>query len=385
MRWTSSSSERVDAAEAVQEAIARLVERHEEDVPDLVLCFTSDFGRDACEVINDHLTDAFPRATIVGATAESIVASDHEIEGRGAISLMAATLPGVRVDAFHITQEAVSSEIPWSRTLLPEPEEEPMLILLADPFSIDVKEVLQQVEASHPGMPVVGGFASFAARPLDNVLFMNGELPTSGAVGLSLVGNLRADFVVSQGCRPVGEAFIVTEGDGNTIRKLRGRTALEVLRDTVMSLDDDDRRLAENGLLIGRAIDEYRSDFGRGDFLIQGLLGASPEEGHIAVAGEVRRGQTVQFQVRDAAAADEDLRMLCELLDEDYAGAVLFTCNGRGTRMWKEPHHDVTVFQERFGPLPVAGFFAAGEIGPIGGRNFVHGFTVSAALFRPVS
>ena len=191
---------------------------------------------------------------------------------------------------------------------------------------------------------------------------------------------------MSQGCRPIGRPMIVTKVERNLIRELGRRPSLEVLRELFEELPEDERELVQSGLHIGRVINEYQEEFRRGDFLVRNVMG-SDDQGGIAITDLVRVGQTVQFHVRDAETADEDLRSLVDTDRIDHprakvAGALLFSCNGRGTRLFAEPDHDVGVLRERFGPIPVAGFFAMGEIGPIGGQNFVHGYTASVVLFE---
>ena len=137
--------------------------------------------------------------------------------------------------------------------------------------------------------------------------------------------------------------------------------------------------MATRGLHIGRVINEQRLDFGPGDFLIRNVLGADRAAGALAVAGTVELGETVQFQVRDADSADEDLRALLAEAPAAH-GALVFTCNGRGTHLFPEPDHDAMVVSESLNGAPVAGMFCAGELGPIGGHNFMHGFTASVVL-----
>jgi len=189
--------------------------------------------------------------------------------------------------------------------------------------------------------------------------------------------------VVSQGCRPIGKSYVITRGDRNIIHELGGRPALEQLQQTLSALSEEDEQLARQSLFVGRVIDEFKGQFGRGDFLIHNIVGADRKSGSIGMAGLARVGATVQFHVRDAHSADEDLRaMLGPLAGAEVQGAMLFGCNGRGTHMWPKPGHDVGVLREVLGDVPVAGFFCGGEFGPIGGRNFIHGFTASIALFR---
>jgi small ligand-binding sensory domain FIST len=190
--------------------------------------------------------------------------------------------------------------------------------------------------------------------------------------------------VVSQGCRPIGKSFIVTKAEGNIIHELGRKPALEQLHSVLTKLAEPEEQLARESMFLGRAIDEYKERFGRGDFLIHNILGADRKSGAIGIAGQVKVGTTVQFHVRDAQSADEDLRaMLTPHAATEPEGALLFGCNGRGTHMWPEPGHDVNLLRQLLGNVPVAGFFCGGEFGPVGGRNFVHGFTASIALFYP--
>ncbi|MCC2670241.1 MAG: hypothetical protein K0Q72_2712, partial [Armatimonadetes bacterium] len=139
------------------------------------------------------------------------------------------------------------------------------------------------------------------------------------------------------------------------------------------------------GVFMGVVINEYRESFGRGDFLVRGVMGGNPQTGALAVGDMIRAGQTVQFHVRDAASAHEDLTELLQPQRErgEAAGAFLISCNGRGTRMFEQPHHDVATTRELIPGLPLAGFFAMGEFGPVGGQSFIHGHTASLAIFRP--
>jgi small ligand-binding sensory domain FIST len=207
------------------------------------------------------------------------------------------------------------------------------------------------------------------------------EVRNGGAVGAVLSGGVVVRPLVSQGCRPVGSPATVTRADRNVIIELGGQTPLERIRDMFGAADPAERALMQQGLHIGRVIDEYKTEFRRGDFLIRSVMGADPESGAVAVGDYVEVGETVQFHVRDAGSADEDLKTMLATVAQPPAGALLFTCNGRGTYLFGVPDHDARAVQASFGRLPLAGLFCAGEIGPVGGRNFLHGFTASLALF----
>jgi small ligand-binding sensory domain FIST len=225
--------------------------------------------------------------------------------------------------------------------------------------------------------------ASAAQGPGGNRLVLDGDVHAEGAVGVLLAGAPVVSTVVSQGCRPVGSAFIVTDAEDNVVRELAGKPALARLAELADALPDEERQLLARGLHVGLVVDEHQAEFGRGDFLVRNVLGASRDQGSITVGTSVRVGQTLQFHVRDAVAADEDLRVL---LAETAAigsadSALLFTCTGRGRRLFGVDSHDAGLVDELLGPLPVAGAFCAGELGPVGGHNHVHGFTASLAVF----
>jgi small ligand-binding sensory domain FIST len=235
-------------------------------------------------------------------------------------------------------------------------------------------------------MRAIGGMASGSQSPGENRFVLNGAVYDSGAVAVELEGPVKIRTVVSQGCRPIGRSLIVTKVDQNIIRELGRRPALEVFRAVFADLPDEDRARVQQGLHIGRVINEYQETFERGDFLVRNVMGAD-DAGGVAITDVVRVGQTVQFHVRDADTADEDLRSLLNRARQNrrgagVAGALLFTCNGRGSRLFSTPDHDVSTIHAIEGKIPVAGFFAMGEIGPVGGQNFVHGFTASIALFE---
>jgi small ligand-binding sensory domain FIST len=321
---------------------------------------------------------------VLGCTGESIIGDDQEIEEGAALSLWSIALPGVELHPVRLSfrDGAFSGSSIDSST--PGPPR--TLLFLGDPFTFPTDEWLKQLNAAGPNPPrVVGGMASGAQTPGLNRLILDDRAHVDGAVGILIDDALAIRTVVSQGCRPIGRPMIVTRTEGNILRELGRRPALEVLQEQFAELDPDDQAKVQQGLHIGRVINEYQEAFERGDFLVRNVIGAD-DEGGIAITDHVRIGQTVQFHVRDAETADQDLRALLgdELKSEpasSEAGALVFTCNGRGTSLFSQPNHDVGVLHELLGPIPVAGFFAMGELGPVGGQNFLHGFTASVALF----
>jgi small ligand-binding sensory domain FIST len=259
-------------------------------------------------------------------------------------------------------------------------------LLLGDPFSFPTDHFLKLLHEEAPSLAVMGGMASASQVPKGNRLVLDDDVYDDGAVAFEVSGPVGIRTVVSQGCRPIGRSMIVTRAEKNIIREIGRRPALEVLRETFEELPTIDQELVQKGLHIGRVINEYQESFQRGDFLVRNVLGAD-EAGGIAINDVIRVGQTVQFHVRDAASADEDLGSLLESERQSakctaVRGALLFSCNGRGTRLFPGPNHDVGLIHQVFGPVAVAGFFAMGEVGPVGGQNFVHGFTASVVLFE---
>jgi len=262
---------------------------------------------------------------------------------------------------------------------------------VADPYTFPVDAFLGQINEALPGVPAMGGMASGAMGPGQTLFFTADGVRDSGCIGAVLEGAIELVPVVSQGCRPVGKPWVITECERNSIKKLGGRPALEVLMETLNALWKAEPRLRQSMPFLGLAIDPTRHKFERGDFLVRGIMALNQRDRAIAVADFVRRGQTVQLLVRDAASASEDLRSLITShggaamaeREKDSVGALIFSCNGRGTRMFGKPDHDASCVQTTLGAdVPLAGFFAAGEVGPVGGRNFLHGFTASVALFR---
>jgi small ligand-binding sensory domain FIST len=378
VRTAAALSEHPLATHAVGECIGHLLESGGPG-PDLVSVFVTAPLAGAMEDIVRASRQLLEPRTLVGTTAVSVLGGSREVEDHAALAMFAAWLDGPAVTPVRLdtVPGPEGPELVGADRLMDGAAG--TLLLLADPFSLPVDRVLAQLAHASPDLQVIGGLASAARQPGGNLMVLDGALHHQGAVGALLPPEVAVTPVVSQGCRPIGEPLTVTRAERNVLYELAGRPALDRLMDLVGSLDDHERALAARGLHIGRVIDEHRMDFGRGDFLIRGVLGGDREAGAVAVGDEVEVGATVQFQVRDAASADEDLREL--MAGRAAAGALVFTCNGRGSALFGVPDHDAEVVSESLAPAPVAGMFCAGELGPVGGRNFVHGFTASIALF----
>jgi small ligand-binding sensory domain FIST len=265
------------------------------------------------------------------------------------------------------------------------PEAAGVHLMICDPFTFPADGLLAHLNSSIPGTLVMGGMASGGLAVRQSRLFLDGRVLAQGAVGAYLP-QAEARLLVSQGCRPIGDPYTVTEAESNVIYELGGRTPLARLQEVAEALPGRDRELLAQGLQVGMVINEYQAERRQGDFLIRGVVGADPESGAIVVSGDVAVGQTVQFHVRDADSADQDLRRTLEREaaaagGRRAAGTLLFTCNGRGSRLFSEPDHDAGLLAKMLGGMPAAGFFCAGELGPVGGQNFLHAYTASIALF----
>ena len=383
MNGVSALSTLRNTEAAIRQVVGKVEEGLEGEPADLAFVFTSSHHADSLDKIGRALKDKSLCRHVLGCTGESIVGETDEIEGSVALSVWAIKLPGVRLTMRRLTiDQNVVLGLPATMSARPPETEPPLLIVLGDPFSFPADPFLKALQSTGAKTQVVGGMASASHLPGGNRLLFDDEVYNDGAVAVELDGPIRYKTVVSQGCRPIGRSLIVTKVERNVIRELGRRPALQVLRELFDELPPDDQERVQEGLHIGRVINEYQESFGRGDFLVRNVMGAD-DTGGIAVSDLIKVGQTVQFHVRDASTADLDLRGLLETAgtSDPVRGALLFTCNGRGTRLFEEPNHDVGLIHEVFGPVPVAGFFAMGELGPIGGQNFVHGFTASILLF----
>jgi small ligand-binding sensory domain FIST len=376
-RYASAISQHPVASHVVGETAGQILEVLEADDPDLVVCFASPHFVGAVDDMVHALRGILDPAVLLGVTVGSVIGGSHEIEEAPAFSVFAARLPGVTLTPAAL--QAVDTPDGTAVVGWPDLDTDPSaFLLLADPFSFPVDGFLRHLDQDRPGLRVIGGLASAANRPGGNRLVLDAEVTQQGAVGVFVEG-IEVRTVVSQGCRPIGKPFVVTSAQRNLIEELGGQPALVRLREIAESADDAERELLQRGLHMGIVVDEHKEGFERGDFLVRNVLGADRDTGAVAVGDQVSVGQTVQFHVRDAAAADEDLRILLGGVQAD--AALLFTCNGRGRHLFGTPDHDAGMVAELLGPIPAAGGFCAGEIGPVGGRNFLHGFTASVALF----
>ena len=370
-----------DAGQAGRQAAAEARAMLGGRSPSFAVLFASPHFLASANALLEAVTAEAGPVPLIGCVAEAVTGGGREIESEPAVSLWLAAGIGP-VETFEMEFVRTSSGGAYGGYRF---NGEGVTLLVCDPFTFPADDLLAHLNSHVPGAVVMGGMASGGIQQQQSQLFLDGRILSSGAVGARLAAG-QADLLVSQGCRPIGQPYTVTSADGNLIHELGGRPPLARLRELAAALSPGDREMLAEGLHVGLVMNEYRDELGQGDFLIRGVLGADPESGAIAVGDELEVGQTVQFHVRDADSADEDLRRALEretaaLGSRRPAGALMFTCNGRGTRMFSEPGHDAGLITKVLGDIPTAGLFCAGELGPVGGQNYVHTFTASIAVF----
>jgi small ligand-binding sensory domain FIST len=377
--FASALSQHPIATQAVGEAAGEILERLDGEGCDLAVCFASTHHVGAFEDIGPALRNILEPRVLIGGTAVAVAGGAHEIEENPALTVFAARLDGATLTP--VTLRVQETPDGAALTGWPSLDHPPgSLLLFADPFTFPVDAFLQRVNRDLPDLQIIGGLASAAGSPGGNRLVLDDGVVDEGAVGVFVDGgSIEVRTLVSQGCRPIGLPYVVTRAEQNLIEELGGKPAIERLQELAGAASEEERELLRGGLHVGLVVDEHKAEFSRGDFLVRNLLGADESSGALAVGEQVSVGQTVQFHVRDAGAADEDLREMLTGVDAD--AALLFTCNGRGRHLFTVPDHDAGMVEKLLGPIPLAGAFCAGEIGPVGGRNFLHGFTASLALF----
>ena len=388
MQCFVATSKETKAELASRDVVRSLKSFFGNDPPDLAFLFFSRNFADETRALVTSIQEELSPRLLVGCMAEGVIGEGQEIEGSSAVIAWAARLPEVSLAPIRLISDEAGDRVSvqgWPKELEYR-SDNPFFILFADPFSTPIEEVFSTIEHFCPGSQAIGGIASGGMDLGENRLVLNQDIYESGMVGVVLWGQVTVRTVVSQGCQPIGERYVVTRAEGNIIYELGGSRTLECLQQTIQFLVEQRGQQAAMALQVGIAFDEHRIHFERGDFLIRGLVGADRRSGGLAVSDVVQEGQTIQFHIRDMNAASEDLNLL--LAQDRVAhphdqpkGALLFSCNGRGRQFFMEPHHDVSTVRQRTGDIPIAGFFAGGEIGPVAGKNYLHAYTASVALF----
>jgi small ligand-binding sensory domain FIST len=390
MKWATTISCKTSFEDAVLECAGGIARQLGPGPVSLTLAF-----------VTPHFACFYPRLyglvscylepeTFLGCSGGGVIGGGEEVERAPAVTLISARLPDVHLTPFHVSGPLPDLDGPpdaWERLIGVRAQDEPQFVLLADPFSGRPEALLAGLDYAFPNSPKIGGLASGATSPGLNALFLDDRTFSEGSVGVALSGDVAIDAVVAQGCRPVGELMRVTGCRGNFLYELDGRPAFEVLQELFAALDERDRQLASTALFVGVLMDEFRKESQVGDFLIRNLLGMDPRRGAIAVGENLQEGMRLRFHVRDAQTSAEDLHTMLKSYEKtlpgSVSGALLFSCLGRGVGLYGLPNFDTSVFREYLGDVPVGGFFCNGEIGPVSGATFLHGYTSSFGLFRP--
>ncbi|MGB3533388.1 MAG: FIST N-terminal domain-containing protein [Microcoleaceae cyanobacterium] len=412
MQWVSALSTRPSLEASVQQVVQQaqdtLTAPPNLGIVFISSSFASEYSR-LMPLLQEHL--ALPH--LIGCSGGGIVGMSDleqaaEVEGKPAISLCLAHLPEVKIKPFQLSpQDLPDLDSPpqaWVEQVGVSPEDQPQFILLIDPMSSRINDLLQGLDYAYPGSTKIGGLASGGMAGGTTAVFSQDQVYSGATVGVALSGNITIESIVAQGCRPIGPVYRVTQGDRNILLEVEpepdsantGNTSplspLAALQELIQTLDEADRELAQNSLFVGVVRDEFKLSLEPGDFLIRNLMGVDPRVGAIAIGDRVRAGQRIRFHLRDARTSAEDLELLLKSYQINHpssstdlsgAGALMFSCLGRGEHLYEQPNFDSQLFR-RYLNLPMSGFFCNGEIGPVGGGTFLHGYTSVFGICRPL-
>jgi small ligand-binding sensory domain FIST len=398
VKWFSTVQTGVSLERALRQA-ARDVKAHlKTDQADLGLLFISAAYRAEAVDLWPVLKEELHIEHLLGCTGGGIIGNGKEVEDRPAVSLTVAILPDVEITPFHVTQErlpdADAGPKAWRELVHTNPEKQPSFLVLCDPFSIDSDALVAGLDFAFPQAVKVGGLTSGGTNPNEHLLLLDHKMVSKGAVGVALSGDIFVEAVVAQGCRPVGETLTITESDGNILMAVDGKPPLAYVQEMYEKASLRDKELMQSSLFLGLLMDPFKAQPKQGDFLVRNIIGLDQKRGIMAIGAPLRAGQTVQFHLRDAATSHDDLQLMLTNSQSAKlkamapgnpaaAGAMLFSCLGRGHRLYGESDHDSSLFKSLVGDIPVGGFFCNGEIGPVGGKTYLHGYTSSIAVFSP--
>lgn len=403
MKWANALSTRASLEAAVNEVIEKTQQQLDGSASLAFVFISSAFASEYSRLIPLLQEKLTGKPKLIGCSGGGIVGMNpdgtaQELEGKPAISLTLAVLPGVEVQTFHISAAELpdldSPPTDWVELVGVPQGNQPQFILLGDPLTGKINDLLQGLDFAYSSSVKIGGLASGGMTGGTVGLFCDDRIYRDGTVGVALSGNIEIETIVAQGCRPIGEPLRVVSGDRNIVTQLESAIGegtseppLTVLRDLIESLNEADRELAQHSLFVGVVSDEFKQALQPGDFLIRNLLGVDPRTGAIAIGDRVRTGQRIQFHLRDAKTSAEDLELLLanyqqQTVQTSAVGALLFSCLGRGEYLYGEANFDSGLFHKYLPSLPLSGFFCNGEIGPVGGSTFLHGYTSVFGICR---
>lgn len=390
MIWNSALSIEPSPARAIEIAARNAVAPLQGTPPDIAFFFIGGYNTSDYEKAGAAALDATGARHLLGCTAGGVLGGGHEVERRPSVSVTVASLPDVALKLFHMETDDCpdgdASPAQWHEKLGVPPASKPTFIVLPDPFTSDAQRLVDGLDYAYPASVKVGGLASAGSREGMNRLYCDRNAHRTGAVGVALSGNIEVDTAVAQGCKPVGVPGKITKAQGPFLMEVNGRPAIEFVREQVSSMSDDEKELARVALFLGIAMDPFRdTPPEHGDFLVRNIMGFDADRGFVAVGAQLATGRQVQLHVRDKQTSIDDLVAVLGRTSHragNSAGALLFSCLGRGRHLYGEADKDSKLFRSVVGEVPLGGFFCNGEIGPVGGGTYIHGFTSSFGLFR---
>ena len=394
MKWASALSEQTPLSNAIEECVSRVNQQLDGAAANLAVVFASFHYQEQFEDIPGLIRDQLDSPLVLGCSGGGIIGNGLEVEQQPALSITVANLPNVTLKAFHLQADNLpdldAGPQTWEDLVQVVKSDDPQFILLADPYSFPAQNLILGLDFAFDQSAKIGGLASGAQQQGQNALFLEDQVFRSGAVGVAMSGNVVVDTVVAQGCRPIGKPMRITQSQRNLLGGLDGRPPVEVLRELFEGLNERDRGLMRTSLFLGVVMDGFIDEPRQGDFLIRNVMGMDDRAGVLSIGEVLKEGQLVQFHLRDAETSAEDLvavldRYAGENRENQAQGALLFSCLGRGQYLYGKSNHDTEIFQNKLGSVPMGGFFCNGEIGPVSGTTFLHGYTSSFAVFRPRS
>jgi small ligand-binding sensory domain FIST len=391
MKWASAISQELDLEQALDFLRGEIEAQMGADRPDLVMVFTSPHHATDYELIPRYLDECFPEAVIVGCSGGSVIGSQREFEREPAIAVLAGNLPDVAIEPFWMNSDELTEMVErpgrWRNRLHMEPEHQPVFVIFPDPFTCDGQDLVGSLQEAFPEAVTVGGLVSGGRVAGAHALFLQADTRTTGVIGIGMYGDIVLDPIVSQGARPIGKPMIATRSEERVIYELDGSPAVQVLDHLMRSVSKEDRELFRRSPMIGLATDPNPNAGAHTDYLVRNLLGVDRSTGRIGINAKLGSDQKIQFHVRDADASRRELENLLAQyrlreLETQVAGALMFSCLGRGSYFFGEKDHDASLLTDHMGELPMAGFFCNGELGPVKRRTWVHGYTTVFGLFR---
>ena len=392
MKWASALSEQTPLSNAIEECVSSVNQQLDGAAANLAVVFASFHYQEQFEDIPGLIRDQLDSPLVLGCSGGGIIGNGLEVEQQPALSITVASLPNVTLKAFHLQADDLpdldAGPQTWEDLVQVVKSDEPQFILLADPYSFPAQNLILGLDFAFDQSTKIGGLASGAQQQGQNALFLEGQVFRSGAVGVAMSGNVVVDTVVAQGCRPIGKPMRITQSQRNLLGGLDGRPPVEVLRELFEGLNERDRGLMRTSLFLGVVMDGFIDEPRQGDFLIRNVMGMDDRAGVLSIGEVLKEGQLVQFHLRDAETSAEDLvavldRYAGENRENQAQGALLFSCLGRGQYLYGKSNHDTEIFQNKLGSVPLGGFFCNGEIGPVSGTTFLHGYTSSFGIFHP--